>query len=269
MLLKKLVSTRMFHISRIRRDVAVPQFSKKLNGSSAGPFIQLPQFTPFQDSMLVKMPSSCSIYTKLDKVSVVSVEPPETVGQTTETATGPVLFKSTTPNGSFLKLSTKQQSVNALLVSNTATSSVAVIQIEDYEKGWYLTNPRASIMCYSGDLSFPSENKVIGSGVIAMGGDGPIYRMQLNTDEHIYINPAAVLAFDKDIKLTVTNLSRKAAFISTSLLRFFSQDTVDASLLAWDKLADKSSIFCRVQGPGTILLQTAFTPGAHFTPSSK
>ncbi|CUS23737.1 LAQU0S11e03114g1_1 [Lachancea quebecensis] len=231
--------------------------SSRKSGSFGGPFSQLPEFTPLQDSILISLPSSCTVYTKTDKISVISADP-----NGTEKA---VIFKEAVLGSGFSRLFTQEEPINAMLVSSTPMSNVLVLELDDYNDGWRLTNPQNSVMCYSGDLNFASNgHHLVGRGVVAVSGEGPVYQLQLGENESIIVNPDSVLGHDNKVCLKTSVLGSHAGipeFIRKSLSQY-AQSYLETLNITWHKLFARSRTFYRATGPGTLLLQTSFVPGA-------
>ncbi|CAR24858.1 AIM24 family protein [Lachancea thermotolerans CBS 6340] len=240
---------------RTRKLNTLVNISSRKSGSFGGPFSQLPEFTPLQDSILISLPSSCTVYTKTDKVSVISADP--------NVNENPVIFKDAVPGSGFSRLFTREEPINAMLVSSTPMSNVLVLELDDYNEGWYLADPQNSVICYSGDLTFASDGRhLVGRGVVAVSGEGPVYQLQLGENESIIVSPDAILGHDKKVRLETSVLGSHAGIpeIIKKSLSQYAQSYLDTLNITWHKLFAKSRTFYQATGPGTLLLQTSFVP---------
>ncbi|SCU87869.1 LADA_0E06678g1_1 [Lachancea dasiensis] len=242
----------------VRSFNSVTKFTATKTGSAGGPFSQLPEFTPLQDSILVSLPSSCSIYTKKGRISAFSYD------SKTKTPQHSMIQLEPTPESGFSKLSTGDEALNAMLVSSTPMSNVLILEFDDYERGWYLMNPHNSVMCFSGDLTFQKDHQLVGRGVVALCGEGPIFQMDLAPGETVILNPSAVLGYNKAISFNTIGFTSQALVpkpIRDWVVRY-AGNHLDKINLLWYKFLSRDKLYCQATGPGKVLVQTAFSTGS-------
>lgn len=241
--------------STVKPSRKVSHIALTKKGTASGPFVELPEFEPLQDSILVKLPASCILHSKLDKISVVNVE--------SNATSKPFLSIENEENQVFSKLVTADRSVNAMLVSGSPMSNVTVLQLDNYKEGWILTNPEQNVLCYSGDLTL-DKGHLKGSGVAAINGDGPVYWMKLESKDNVLINPDSIIGYQSSVSLSPTK-TRSTFVIPPKIKQWFEKyldGYYDKFLLNWGKLFNSDKVYCRIQGPGNVLLQANFAPGS-------
>ncbi|SCW02721.1 LAFE_0F12816g1_1 [Lachancea fermentati] len=252
--------SRTIHYTASRYTQELIEFSSRKSGTAQGPFSELPEFKPLQGSMMLKLPSFCTIYTRLDKISALNVEQ--------SAAKQPFLSLDALENAPFSKVSTGEHPVNATMVSSTPMSNITIIQIDDYKQGWYLTDPENDVLCYSGDLKLEFGHSLRGRGIVAIGGKGPVYQLNLEPGENITVNPDSILGYNDKVSLRISELKSKT--VIPQFIKSWSKSNFalnfghyyDRFALWWGKLFHKDKIYCKIQGPGSLLLQTAFVPGS-------
>ena len=227
-------------------------FTSRKTASFRGPFSQLPEFTPLPDSILVSLPPSCSIYSKLSKINLLTFY--------SKSGNKPLIHTETNLSSGFSKVSAGEEPVNAMLISSTPISNVLVIELDDYKQGWCLKDPQNSIMCYSGDLEFQRDSqRVLGRGVLAISGQGPLYRLHLEENETIDLCPESIVAHSEGIRSEISRLGPHALKLN-SIFEKYAGGFLEALSLKWNRWFNMDRVFCRVSGPGIVLLQTSFVP---------
>lgn len=237
-------------------NVSVSDFASRKKGTGKGPFVELPDFKPLQDSILVKIPSSCTVYGNMDKINAISPDP-NADGQ-------PFLAQEYDSIRGFSKILTGQYPANLIMSSSTPMSSVSVVKVDSYKNGLFVPCFRQSVLCYSGDLFLDKDNQLKGLGVVALAGMGPVYKLKLEKYEHIMVSGESILAYDSHVKLNLTRL-KSSYGIPKILNDFFSKylhHYYDVLQIQWSKIFSRDKIYCNVQGPGTFFLQTNFIPGS-------
>lgn len=231
------------------------QFCAHKHGTGSGPFVELPDFQPLQDSILLKIPSSSHIFGKLDRINIISAESYD--------EQSPCILTEKIDNG-FFKLSTGEKPVNLICNSLTPLSDIAVVKLDDYIHGWSITDMGRNIMCYSGDL-FLNNGRICGRGIFALNIKGSIYQLTLNSEDELLITPESILGYDNNITLNLQKLNSTMDFsralnnnVPKGLRSFY-----DKVLLKWVRVFDKDKLYYKVRGPGTLLIQTHFIPSAN------
>ncbi|SCV03431.1 LAME_0H10374g1_1 [Lachancea meyersii CBS 8951] len=235
----------------------ISNFTTTKLASAGGPFSQLPEFTPLQDSILVSLPSSCILHTRTDQVCALSFDAKSKLQQQ------PLYLNASEKSPHFCQLSTGDEPVNAMLVSSTPMSNVLILNLDDYRDGWHLTDPQASVLCYSGNLEFQTDNQLIGRGTVAISGEGPVYQMQLGENESAIVNPGAILGYSNKVSVSNAGFSSQALVpipIRACFSRYAGRYLEKLDLLR-HKLLNQGKVYTEVKGPGTVLLQTSFVPG--------
>ncbi|SCV05594.1 LANO_0H10924g1_1 [Lachancea nothofagi CBS 11611] len=240
----------------LRRLSGISNFTTTKSGTAGGPFSQLPEFTPLQDSILVSLPASCSLYTKTDKINAFTVN--------SKAANQQLIYHDVDPNSKFSKISTCEEPVNAMLVSSSPMSNVLVVGFDNYKEGWFLTKPQESLMCYSGDLSFQADQQLVGRGIVALCGEGPVYQLKLEEGETAILNPDAILGFNRHVRLEAAGFTSRTVLpgLIRNWVSRYAGNYLERFNVLWHKSFDKDKVYCQVTGPGTVLLQTSFMPAA-------
>lgn len=235
----------------------ISDFAIKKKGTGKGSFIELPEFTPLQDSILVKIPSSCTIYGKVNKINAISSD--------SKSQNGPLLAQQFLGPAGFSKIMTGEHPANLIMASPTPMSNVAVVKIDSGEKdGLYVPEFDRNVLCYSGDLTMKGKNQITGFGVVALAGQGPVYQVVLKQDEEMVLTSESILAYDAQVETSLIRL-RSPYKIPNAVRNFFFkyfQRYYDQLVVKWDKTFTTGKIFSKIQGPGTFFLQTQFVPGS-------
>lgn len=258
--LRKAFPTYLWHFSYARfyssSIVPVSDFASRKKGTGKGPFVELPDFKPLQDSILIKIPSSCTIYGNMDKINAISPDP-KADGQ-------PFLAQEYDHTRGFSKIMTGQYPANLIMSSSTPMSCVSVINVDSYKNGLFIPSFRQNVLCYSGDLLLDKGNQLKGLGIVALAGKGPVYKLKLEKGEQIMVTGESILAYDSHVKLNLTRL-KSSYGIPKILNDFFSKylhHYYDILLIQWSKMFSRDKIYCNIQGPGIFFLQTKFIPGS-------
>ncbi|QLQ80965.1 hypothetical protein HG537_0E03200 [Torulaspora globosa] len=232
----------------------ISDFAITKKGSGRGCFIELPDFIPLQDSILVKIPSSCEIYGKLNKINAISSDS-KVQNQT-------LVAQESVGSAGFSRIVTGEYPVNLIMASPTPMSNIAVVKIDSGENdGLYVPEFDQNVLCYSGDLMLRNHNQITGYGVVALAGRGPVYRVILKEDEHMIVTSESILAYDSQVQTRLIRLQSPYR-TPNAIYRFFSkyiQRYYDQLLVKWTK---SGKVFSKIQGPGTFYLQTQFVPGS-------
>lgn len=235
----------------------ISDFALTKKGTGRGSFIELPEFTPLQDSILVKVPSACTIYGKLNKINVISSEP--------RTNNGPVLAQDVIGRGGFTRIMTGEHPANLIMASPTPMSNIAVVRIDSAEDdGLYVPDFDQNVLCYSGDLKLRNRNQVIGFGIIALAGRGPVYQVVLKEGDEMVLTSESILAHDAQVQKSLIRLNSPYK-VPTVIRDFFAKyfrRYYDQLLIKWDKAFTTGKVFTKIQGPGVFFLQTQFVPGS-------
>lgn len=237
-------------------NVTVSDFASRKKGTGGGSFIELPEFKPLQDSILVKIPSSSTVYGKLSEITAVSPDP-KSKGE-------PFLAQDYDNSTGFTRLLTGQYPSNLIIASSTPMANIAVVKIDAGDNnGLHVPNFNENVLCYGGDLVLDRGNQVKGLGVVALAGRGPVYEVTLKKGEEMMVTEESILAYDSLVELKLTKL--KSPFSLPKIVdNFFSKyfhNYYDKLLIKWDKLFMRDNLYCRIQGPGIFFLQTHFVPG--------
>lgn len=231
--------------------VVVSDFATKKKGTGKGPFIELPELKSLQDSILIKLPSSCTIYGNLKNFNAISPDP-RANGQT-------VLERAYDKQTGLSKLSTGQYPLNMIMLSPASMSSTAIIKIDSYTKGLFVPNFFKSTLCYGGDLSLDNQSgEVKGLGIVALAGEGPVYKMILSKIDTIMVSKETILAYDSNIKVHSVTLGSYYSFpirLKTFFKKLPSPYSEYLTSLC-DKIFNRDKSFCKINGPGILFLQT-------------
>ncbi|SCU88510.1 LAFA_0E13102g1_1 [Lachancea sp. 'fantastica'] len=252
-----LLSAFRYRVSGTRYLNTISKFTTTKLASGGGPFAQLPEFTPLQDSIMVSIPSNCSLYTRVDQVCAYSFDAKSQLQQ-------PLMLKESSQSSQLRELSTGDEPVNAMLVSDTPMSNVLILNLDDYHEGWHLTNPHSSILCYSGYLDLQPNNHLLGRGTVAISGEGPVYQLQLGDKETAIVNPGAILGYSNKVSVNTVGFSSET-WIPERLrnwTRRYAGQYLEKLDLLRHKLLNRGKMYHQVKGPGTVLLQTSFAPGS-------
>lgn len=237
-------------------SVRISDFSTKKKGTGGGPFVELPEFKQLQDSILIKIPSSCTIYGKLDRISAITSGGIES-GK-------PFLAQDYDSTKGLSRLTTGDHPANVLVASYTPMSNIVVLQLDNYDKGFYVPNFSREAICFSGDLHLDNNKQLKGHGVVSLAGQGPVYQMNLGKNEKIVVAVESLLAHDSDVQLQLTKLRSSfnvPQIVNDWLLKNVSS-IYESLLMQWTRLFTKDRIYYELQGPGAVLLQTNFVPGS-------
>lgn len=237
-------------------SIKISDFSTTKKGTGAGPFVELPEFKQLQDSLLIKLPSSCTVYGNLDKISAITSDGLEN-GK-------PFLAQDYDSTRGLSMVTTGDHAANVLVASYTPLSNVVVLEMDNYEEGFCIPNFSQEALCLSGDLHLDNTGHLRGHGVVALAGQGPVYQMILKKGESIVVAVESLLAHNENIQLQLTKLNSSFSIpqrINDWLLKNAS-DVYEKLLIQWIRLFSKDKIYYEIQGPGIVLLQTNFVPGS-------
>lgn len=231
----------------------ISDFAIRKKGTGAGCFIELPDFIPLQDSILVKIPSSCEIYGKVNKINAISSD--------AKVQNEPLVAQESVGTAGFSRIVTGEHPVNLIMASPTPMSNIAVVKIDSGENdGLYVPEFDQNVLCYSGDLMLRNNNQITGYGVVALAGRGPVYRVILREGEDMVVTRESILAYDAQVQTRLVKLQspyRSSNDISTYIQRYY-----DQLLVKWNKSWTAGKVFSKIRGPGTFFLQTQFVPGS-------
>lgn len=234
----------------------VSDFSTRKKGTGSGPFIELPGFTPLQDSILIKIPSSCTVYGQLEKISAITSD--------IRDHGKPFLAQDIDPSKGLSIVTTGEHPANILMASHTPLSNVLVLKLDDYKQGIYIPNFYQEALCFSGDLQMNDSGELKGLGIVALAGKGPTYQMILKQGEKNLVARESILAYDSKVKCQLTKL-HSSFNIPQSIHNWFIKNVpkfYDNAKIQWSKLFHSHKIYCEVEGPGSVFLQTNFIPGS-------
>lgn len=238
-------------------NISISDFAATKKGTGSGSFIELPEFKPLQDSILVKIPSSCTVYGKLNKINAISSDP--------QAKTGPFLAQESTGPSGFSRIMTGEHPANLMMASPTPMSNITVVKIDTDDKGGlYVPDFAENVLCYSGDLTLDEKSRVKGYGVLALAGKGPVYQVILKEGEEMMVTSESILAYDSQVALKLMKLNSSYGIpkgVSELLSKYFAR-YYDQACITWNKWFTGSKIYSNIQGPGTFFLQTHFIPGS-------
>lgn len=245
-------STRLYSGGILISDLAA-----RKKGTGGGSFVELPEFKPLQDSILVKIPSSCTVYGKLSKINAISCDP--------QAKDGPFLAQEALNSSGFSKVMTGEYPANLIMASPTPMSNVAVVKIDASGKeGLCVPDFAENVLCYSGDLNLDEGSRVNGYGVVALAGKGPVYQVVLKEGEQMMVASESILAYDSQVNLRLTKIKSPYG-IPNGIRDFISKHFAfyyDQAMIRWNKWITGSKIYSNIQGPGTFFLQTHFVVGS-------
>ncbi|AMD19220.1 HBR319Cp [Eremothecium sinecaudum] len=241
-----MIARRWISTTRIT-PVNLSAFTNRKTGTGSGPFVEFPDFHLSQDSLILRMPSFSTVYGKLDQIKMFNA-PPETLPPAVE------LVKLKT---GFTRISTSDYPVNLVCDTIVPTNNVKLLEIDEYEKGWRLYNPETHVICYSGDVSFAS-GRLIGRGVVALMGQGPVFDLSLTAQEEILLTPESILGHEQSVQLHPQKLN---SFVTVSEVikqhgNSFLGRYYDKILGLLSNVISKEKVFYKVKGPGKVLIQT-------------
>ncbi|QLL33407.1 hypothetical protein HG536_0E03180 [Torulaspora globosa] len=244
---------------RFRSNIGtcISDFAIKKKGTGTGCFIELPDFVPLQDSILVKIPSSCEIYGKMNKINAISSD--------ASVQNEPLLAQESVGTVGFSRIVTGEHPANLIMASPTPMSNIAVVKIDSGENdGMYVPEFDQSVLCYSGNLMLRNNNQITGYGVVALAGRGPVYQVILREGEHMVVASESILAYDSQAQIRLIRLQspyRSPSAMYSFFSRYF-QRYYDQVLMKLNKSFATGRVFSKIQGPGTFFLQTQFVPGS-------
>lgn len=238
-------------------NISISDFASTKRGTGGGSFIELPEFKPLHDSILVKIPSSCTVYGKLNKINAISSD--------SNSREKPFLAQETDPSSGFSKLVTGEHPVNVIIASPTPISNVSVVKVDrNEEDGLFVPNFTESVLCYSGNLTLSEAGKLHGYGVVGIEGKGPVYQVNLKEGEEMMVKSESILAYDSKVTLKLTKLKSPYG-VPDGVSKFFARYLAgyyDRILVMWNKWFTSSKVFSKFRGPGMFFLQTNFIPGS-------
>ena len=230
----------------------IADFTVRKQGTGSGPFVEIPEFTQLQDSLLVKLPAFSTVYGNLINVCAVNVD-----SNSKDTS---YLTEEYREENDVVKFSTKQFSANIIMSSSIPMSNVQVVKIDNYEKGLVVPDFEDNILCYSGDLVKVDNNEVKGLGVIALSSDGPIHHISLKDNEQIMIIPDSIIAYSSGLQITLTRLmssSTMLEIIKKAFERFYKLSSKYTGVLMVKWLRD-DKLFYNIKGPGYVIIKDKF-----------
>lgn len=236
--------------------VNISNFSMRKKGTGSGPFVELPEFTPLQDSILIKIPSSCTVYGQLDKISAIT--------SGIRDHGKPFLAQDLDSSKGFPIVTTGEHPANILMASHTPLSNVVVLKLDNYKQGIYIPNFDQEALCFSGDLNMNDSGELKGLGIVALAGKGPIYQMILKQGEKSLITRKSILAYDSKVGCQITKLN-SSFNIPQSVHNWFTKNAsrfYDNAKIQWSRMFHSHKIYCELEGPGSVFLQTNFVPGS-------
>ncbi|GAV53302.1 hypothetical protein ZYGR_0AI05860 [Zygosaccharomyces rouxii] len=236
--------------------VNISDFSTRKKGTGSGPFVELPEFTPLQDSILIKIPSSCTVYGQLDKISAITSD--------IRDHGKPFLAQDIDSSKGLSIVTTGEHPANILMASHTPLSNVVVLKLANYKQGIYIPNFYQEALCFSGDLHMNDSGELKGLGVVALAGKGPIYQMVLKQGEKNLVARESILAYDSKVRCQLTKL-HSSFNIPQSVHEWFINNAskfYDNAKVQWSRLFHSHKIYCELEGPGSVFLQTNFIPGS-------
>ncbi|AET38698.1 uncharacterized protein Ecym_3199 [Eremothecium cymbalariae DBVPG len=237
--------------SHILTDLS--KFVVRKTGTGSGPFVEFPDFQLLQGSLLLRIPSSSTVFSKLEQVGVFNV-PPETAL--------PFMNCEKLPNG-FTKLITGAAPVNLICHTRASSNNLKVLEVDDYGKGWKLMKPASQVIFYSGDLSF-NEGKLLGRGLVALMTQGPLHELKLNGGEEMLIAPESIVGYF-DCKIEKLEKLDNSIAISQIVKKYgtmYLGKFYDQLLYLMSRVIRKDKLYFKVRGPGIMLLQSHYALGS-------
>lgn len=234
----------------------ISDFSMRKRGTGRGPFIELPEFQPLQDSILLKIPSSCTVYGHLDRISAITSD--------IRDHGKPFLAQDFDSAKGLSMVTTGEHPANVLMASHTPLSDVLVLKIDNYNRGIYIPDFYQESLCFSGNLHMNNSGELKGLGIVALAGKGPIYQIVLKPGERTFVARESILAYDSKVKLQLSKLN-STFNIPQSIHVWFLENAskfYENAKVQWSRFFNSDKIYCELQGPGSVFLQTNFIPGS-------
>lgn len=239
---------------------SITDLSVKKLGTGSGPFVEFPDIQPLHDSLLLRLPSFSSVVGRLNNITVIDASNELKNVKLTDLL---AVKKQQQLNG-FITLSTGDEPVNVICTASSRLNNVSVIEVDDYEKGWTITDPLNTIVCYAGDISVKG-NQIKGRGLFAINGQSPSWHIQLKDSDQILVPATSILGYSSTVSVIPTKIKqqfqfKKMSWIKTpNALQTWMEENIKSKYeylrLLINKYFQKDTLMADIRGPGLVIVQ--------------